>query len=137
GAVSASGSSRPGERCRERALPVRSRASPRHEHPAAAVAPSAPDAPRLRHPPAGGRRRPPHDPGAAGAQLAVDDPDLLARRRPTPAPRVRPVAPALLASRFTGETRFPPWAPSLVSRASRAVAAPAGRARLRQGQPLP
>src|SRR6185437_4450366 len=53
-------------------------------------------APRLRHPPARGGRRPARDPGAAGTQLALDHADLQPRRRPSAAPRVRPGAPAIV-----------------------------------------
>jgi integrase/recombinase XerC len=41
-------------------------------------------APLLRHPPAGGRRRPAHHPGAAGARQPVDHPALHRRRRRPP-----------------------------------------------------
>src|SRR5439155_11597519 len=46
----------------------------------------------------GGRSRPTHDSGAARAQLALDDADLLARRRPPPAPRLRPLASSVVES---------------------------------------
>ena len=57
-----------------------------------------PPAARVRDAPARGRRRPAHDPGAARPRVAVDDADLQPRRRPAPAARLRPSAPALVVS---------------------------------------
>src|SRR5207237_7835744 len=98
GALPASGPTPTGARRRERALPLGERPTSRHEHPAAAAPPPAPAAPCVRHPPAGGRSRSAHDSGAARPQLVVDDADLFARRRPPPAPCLRPVAPSVVAS---------------------------------------
>ena len=57
--------------CRERALRVRPRPPARHEHAPPRHPPSTPPPSRVRHASPGGRRRPPCDPGAARAQLAV------------------------------------------------------------------
>ena len=54
------------------------RQAARHEHAAPARSAPAPAASRVRDAPARGRRRPPHDPGAARSQLALDDAGLLA-----------------------------------------------------------
>src|SRR5436190_714357 len=51
---------------------------------------------RVRDAPARGRSGSANDPGAARPQLALDDADVLARRRAAPAARVRPVAPAFV-----------------------------------------
>src|SRR5262249_46670226 len=118
GALPARGPPEARPRGRERVVPVRARPTARHEHATPPAAAPAPAAPRIRDAPAGRRGGSTNDPGVARPQLAVDDADLLARGRTAPPPRLRPLAPPLLASRaprarFTGETRFPPWAPSL------------------------
>ena len=88
----------PGARARRerRALRLGDRQAPRHEHAAAARPAPAPAASRIRDAPARGRRRPPHDPGAARSQLALDDAGLLPRRRAAAAEGLRLVAPAFL-----------------------------------------
>src|SRR4029077_7514926 len=54
--------------------------------------------PRVRDASAGGRRRSPHDPGAARPQLAVDDADLLPRRCAAVAQGLRQLASALMSA---------------------------------------
>ena len=88
------------------------RAAARHEHAAPARPPPAPAAARVRDPHARGRRRPAHDPGAARPQLALHDADLQPRRRPPPAARLRPLAPALLAVEEHASRRVPPRPPT-------------------------
>src|SRR5581483_12421192 len=83
----------------QRALPLGAGATPRHQRPTAARAEPAPPAARVRDAPARGRRRPSRDPKAPGAQLALDDAYLQPRRRPPPAARLRPRAPALIDQR--------------------------------------
>src|ERR671936_248779 len=83
---------------RKRALPVRPRPPARYGHAAPVVAPSSPPAPCVRDAPARRRRRSPDDPGATRPQLALDDPGLLPCGRPSPAPRLRSVAPALVVA---------------------------------------
>ena len=81
---------------RERVLRLGPGPPARHEHaPPRHPAPASP-APRVRDAPPGGRRRPPGDPGAARAQLAVDDAGVQPRGRTPPAPRVRSLAPSVV-----------------------------------------
>ena len=87
------------------------RQAARHEHPAPARPASAPAASRVRDAPARGRRRPPHDPGAARAQLALDDAGLLPRRRAAAAEGLRLVAPAVVAAAQPLKGHSPPVSP--------------------------
>ena len=98
------GTPEPRTRRRERALPLGARPAARHVDAPAPRPPPAPAAARVRDAPAGGRRRPAHDPGAARPQLPLDDADVQPRRREAPATRLRPRPPALLSWR-TGHVR--------------------------------
>ena len=68
-------------RRRERALPLDAWTPARHFDLAPTRPASTSAAARLRHAPAAGRRRPPHDPGAARALITLDHPDVQPRRR--------------------------------------------------------
>ena len=83
-------------RRRGRALPLGSRKTSGHVIAPPPPAESASAPPRLRHAPAGGRRRPADDPGAARPLLALHDPDLQPRRREAAAKGLRPCPPARL-----------------------------------------
>ena len=72
---------------------VGSTPAPSAGYPEPAQAPS-----RLRDAPARGRRRPARDPGAPRPQLALDDADLLTRRRPPPSAGLRSRASSFIAT---------------------------------------
>src|SRR5262249_61968025 len=74
--------------------------------------PPPPRAPRIRAPPAGGRRGPALNPGAPRPRLALDDADLQPRRREAPAPRLRPRAPALVTLGRRNEASPPELLPA-------------------------
>ena len=79
-----------------RALPLDPRTPARHELAPPALPSSAQPPPRVRDAPAGGRRRPPHDPGAPRPRLALDDADLQPRGRSAAPARLRPGTSAVV-----------------------------------------
>ena len=66
-----------------RLLPLDPRPPARHEHAAPPASPPPPAPPLVRHPPARGRRRPAHDPGAARPLVALDDAGVQPCQRET------------------------------------------------------
>ena len=84
----------------ENALRLGARPAPGHEHGPPRHPPPAPPPSRVRHASPGGRSRLTRDPGAARAQLALDDAGLQPRGRPAPAPCLRSVAPSPVMARI-------------------------------------